>query len=109
VPDHTIGRIEEFFPRVLRAFELDGISVAVVRMDDSFYAVSNYCSHMGVELVGSPIEGMDIVCWWHGSSFNLATGDPNGGPAADPLRTYPVRVEDGNVVVVTPDLVLRTN
>ena len=96
----NVGKVGEFYSGVLRPVEIEGYSVAVVRLGDQFFAFSNYCPHMGAELTGSMIDGKEIICWWHGSTFDLETGEVTMGPGTDPLRMYEVRIEDGNVIVV---------
>ncbi len=43
------------------------------------------------------------ICPRHGSAFDLATGRPLSLPAIEPVATYPVRVEDGTIVLELPD------
>ena len=44
-------------------------------------------------------EGCTVACPRHGASFDLASGRALSLPAYLPVRTFPVRVEDGVVVV----------
>ena len=41
----------------------------------------------------------EIECWKHGSTFALATGEPQALPATQPVPVYDVTVRDGDVVV----------
>ena len=65
-------------------------------------AFSNYCPHMGAKLTGSHHRGQGLICWWHGSTFNLESGEVTLGPGSNPLRMYEIKVEEGNVILVKP-------
>lgn len=51
--------------------------------EGKFKAFSAICTHQGCP-VGSVEDGL-IICPCHGSQFDIATGDPTGGPAQEPL------------------------
>lgn len=78
---------------------IDGAPVAVVRTSENVYAISDLCSHAEISLAQGEVCGTTIKCWLHGSCFDLPTGKPTNPPAIDPIATYPVRVENGDVYV----------
>jgi nitrite reductase/ring-hydroxylating ferredoxin subunit len=43
-------------------------------------AIANTCSHFGGPLAQGEREGDVVVCPWHGSRFDVCTGDVVGGP-----------------------------
>jgi 3-phenylpropionate/trans-cinnamate dioxygenase ferredoxin component len=83
--------------------EVDGFAVLVVRCGDSLYAVEDRCTHDGEPLEGGEIGGCEIICPRHGSRFDLRSGEALTPPAYEPLRTFPVRVEQGRVLVEAPE------
>jgi 3-phenylpropionate/trans-cinnamate dioxygenase ferredoxin subunit len=82
-----------------RTAEVDGVFVAVFRLEDGFYAIEDVCTHDGAELTGGPLEGDQVVCPRHGARFCVRTGAALTPPAYQPTRTFPVRVESGAVQV----------
>jgi 3-phenylpropionate/trans-cinnamate dioxygenase ferredoxin subunit len=79
---------------------LDGHHVAVVRDEDGdLHAVDDTCSHANVSLSEGEVDGCTVECWLHGSRFDLRTGKPTSLPAIRPIAVYPVRLEDGQVLV----------
>jgi len=81
------------------AVEVDGVSVAVVRDGEDWYAVYDECSHAAVPLSEGDVEGNLIECWLHGSQFDMRTGKPTSLPATEPVAIYPVRVDGDDVLV----------
>ena len=81
--------------------ELEGESVVVSRSDESgeVCAIAATCSHMGGPLADGDREGDVIVCPWHGSRFDLCSGEVRGGPAVYPQPRYEARVRAGKVEV----------
>lgn len=84
-------------------FEVNGRAVAVVRIDDSVYAISDRCSHADVPLSDGEVycETKEIECIRHGSAFSLVTGIPQTLPATQPVPVYVARVVDGKVEIDT--------
>ncbi|MFZ9394081.1 MAG: Rieske 2Fe-2S domain-containing protein [Ilumatobacteraceae bacterium] len=81
--------------------EVDGVPVAVVRIDDEVFAVHDRCSHADVRLSDGLVwcETKQIECIRHGSAFSLESGHPDTLPATQPVAVYAVSVTDGEVVV----------
>ncbi|MCB0241991.1 MAG: Rieske 2Fe-2S domain-containing protein [Anaerolineae bacterium] len=75
---------------------VDDAAVAVYNVDGTFYATQDECTHADGPLSEGDLEGATIVCPWHASCFDIATGAVLKGPAREPLRTYSV-VVDGDV------------
>ena len=78
--------------------------VAIVRIGDDFYAIGDRCSHADYSLCEGEIweEEREIECWKHGSTFSLATGEPQSLPATRPVPVYEIQVEGDDVVVKLP-------
>lgn len=72
---------------------VDGREVAVFNVAGQYYATQNNCTHTGGPLNEGTLEGQKITCPWHGSCFNVTTGEVQRGPATQRLVTYRVVVE----------------
>lgn len=94
----TVGATE-LAEREARTIELDGKKIAVVRVQDSHYAVDALCTHMGVPLDQGDLDGHELICPWHAARFCVRTGSKTSGPGWCDLTTYPVRVRDGFVEI----------
>ena len=86
-------------PPLLRRDRARAVELAVARLDGKAYATSNYCTHLDCLLSSGKLQDDGIRCSCHNSVFDLETGEPIQPPATEPIRTYPVREEDGEVLV----------
>ncbi|HEX6786137.1 MAG TPA: non-heme iron oxygenase ferredoxin subunit [Acidimicrobiales bacterium] len=98
----SVGPLEDLAPGTAHKVEVDGRSVALVRIGDEVYAIGDTCSHANVSLSEGEVleDEREIECWKHGSTFSLVTGEPLTLPATQPVPVYDVRVEDGEIIVV---------
>ncbi len=96
---HSLFPLTEIEPGTARKVDVDGRSIAVVRIDDDVYALGDTCSHDDVSLSEGYVETDDcaIECWRHGAQFDLRTGEPLTLPAVRPVPVYSVQVVDGQV------------
>jgi nitrite reductase/ring-hydroxylating ferredoxin subunit len=63
-------------------------------------AVGNECTHAEFLMSDGTLRNDGILeCAWHGAWFDCRTGRVCRGPAEEPLPVYPVRVEEGRVLV----------
>lgn len=84
---------------VLR-FDHGGRTFAVYRLeDDHYYATDGLCTHEKVHLADGLVMDGVIECPKHNGRFEVRTGAPKGAPVCVALRTYPVRVEGGRVLI----------
>jgi 3-phenylpropionate/trans-cinnamate dioxygenase ferredoxin subunit len=91
--------LDEIADGSTRAVEVEGVELAVVRSGDQVYAIHDECSHAAIPLSEGDVDDGEIECWLHGSMFDLRTGKAINLPATEPVPVYPVRVEDGDVLV----------
>ena len=118
-----VGTVSDFADGQLHTVDADGTSVAVGLAGDSLCAARNRCPHMGFPLTKGPgglrYDDGQVVCPWHNSRFDLATGEnldwtpgfagidmPRWsrrlialGKKPAPLTTYAVTVEGDDVFV----------
>jgi Rieske Fe-S protein len=61
--------------------------------------LANRCSHRGGPLADGDLIAGCLRCPWHGSEFDLATGQVRRGPATRPQPVYEVRMQNGDLQV----------
>jgi nitrite reductase/ring-hydroxylating ferredoxin subunit len=79
--------------------EAGGVPLVLYRDAARITAITATCTHVGGPLDEGTVEDGCVVCPWHGSHFELATGQVVHGPATDDARSYETRVEGGRVLV----------
>lgn len=84
-----------------RKFVVGGVPVAVVRIHDEVYAVSDICSHANVSLSDGEVwcAERELECPKHSSTFSLTTGEPQTLPATQPIAVYDASVVDGHIMI----------
>ncbi|MGK0398291.1 MAG: toluene monooxygenase system ferredoxin subunit [Gammaproteobacteria bacterium] len=83
----------------LKAFNVDGISFLVANVGDGFRAYPPVCPHMEEFLEDSGLcSGGVLTCDRHLWQWDMKTGEPKG-PAEKPLLMYPVKEEEGRVII----------
>lgn len=96
----TIGKADDIVEGEATGFQVAGQEIAVARAGGALYAFSDICTHRRCNLsMGAEIDGTSIECECHGSVFDIVTGEALEGPAVDPIATYPVREEGGELRV----------
>jgi nitrite reductase/ring-hydroxylating ferredoxin subunit len=73
--------------------------LAISFNDGKFGAVSNTCNHVGGPLGDGRLDGEFIVCPWHNWKFHRCSGTGEAGFEEDRIPAFPVRVENGRVLV----------
>jgi nitrite reductase/ring-hydroxylating ferredoxin subunit len=79
--------------------ERDGLELAVFNIDGDFYVTDDQCTHGPGSLSEGYIDGDVVECNFHQGQFNIRTGEVVLPPCFVPVKTYPVVVADGKVVI----------
>lgn len=89
----------ELSPGQAKKVEVDGKTLALFNLAGSYYAIDDTCPHRGGPLSEGLVEGEAVTCPWHGSRFNVTSGDVLTPPARTGVFSYPVRVEASDIEV----------
>lgn len=91
--------LDDIAPGTAHRVDLDGVAVALVRIDDDVYAIGDRCTHQDISLSEGEVDAdaKTLECWKHGSAFSLVTGEPTCLPATKPTPVYEAKVSDGDV------------
>lgn len=81
----------------LKRVDIDGVAVVLSRDGDEVSAFAGLCPHLAAPMADGWIDRGRVVCPWHGSQFDVQTGEVVRGPAASPLPCYQARLRDGMV------------
>jgi 3-phenylpropionate/trans-cinnamate dioxygenase ferredoxin subunit len=90
----------EIVEGAVKTFEIHGQAIAVARYEGVVYAVDDICTHDGGELGAGDIVNGHIQCPRHGARFDLKTGDATQMPAVIGIKTFRIKIENGEILVV---------
>lgn len=94
-----VAPLAEFPPGSCRRVDIGGVAVAVFNVDGRFYAIEDLCTHEAETLSNGERIGLEIVCPRHQARFSLVSGEALSPPAYEAVAVFPVRTEDGRVLV----------
>ncbi len=111
-----VCRLDEVPVGEARQFEVGGREIALARVTEGeCYAVGGRCTHLRARLGKGTLEGTTLTCPWHGSQFDVTSGEllrwvqepalmrvlAGLIPAfmRKDIPSYEVRVEEGQVLV----------
>lgn len=102
--DHTLGQADTLLQDgQMQPFELEGKAVLLTRIGGQYYATGGKCSHYGAPLHEGVLRGHTVMCPWHHACFDVRSGARLEPPALNDLARYPVRIENGSVIVTLPN------
>lgn len=114
-----LANLSDFPAKGREVFHVEGDPILVVKVGEQFRAVSNKCPHLGLPLANGKVEDETITCPFHGSKFDLQSGENldwvtgfaglkipewsrrllEMGKQPAQLHTFPVIVEDDKLFV----------
>lgn len=109
MPKFWVCKVNELPTGSRRIVEINGRSIGVFNVENSFYALLNRCPHKGAPLCQGTVggttlssspgqflyghEGCILRCPWHGWEFNITTGKSFFNPHRLKVKTYEVTQE----------------
>ena len=81
------------------AIKLEGRDLALFRSNGEFFVTDNICTHQYALLTDGYVEDGCVECPLHQALFDLRTGEAKCAPATQPIKVYPVKVEDDGIYV----------
>lgn len=98
----VVATVRDFEPGQMKLLIVNGHRIALARTLHGFAAFEDGCTHRGGSLADGVCIGDTVQCLWHGSRFDVKTGEVRCGPAKTRIRTYEVREKEGEVLLLSP-------
>lgn len=79
--------------------EVDGVGLVLCRTGNNgdVAAFGEFCPHLAAPMSDGWVDRGRLVCPWHGSRFDVCSGEVLRGPSAAPLPRYQTRINDGMI------------
>jgi glycine betaine catabolism B len=94
-----VANTDDFQSSHMKEVQLDGEIICLANIEGKYYAIGNICTHEGGPLADGTLEGYEVQCPWHGSKFDVRTGEVKEPPASEPEPTYQVKVDGNNILI----------
>jgi toluene monooxygenase system ferredoxin subunit len=94
----TVGSLDDLWSGEMMAVSVEGQHILLVNFDDVVHAYADACPHMRTRLSQGLLQGRVLTCATHQWQFDAGTGR-GINPEAVCLEEFPVRVENGEILV----------
>lgn len=98
----TVARVGDVPEGQGRTFHVGQREIALFCRQGKYYALDDYCPHMGASLGSSDLYGDYVLCNRHLWAFSLRDGSCPDVPALR-AETFEVRVVGAEIQVAIPD------
>lgn len=98
-----VAEASELPPGTMKVVEVGEDQVLLVNAEGEIYACDNVCTHAGGPLAEGELNDVEVECPWHGSVFNVTSGQVVEPPAQENLRTFDVCIEGLDILVHPPE------
>jgi nitrite reductase/ring-hydroxylating ferredoxin subunit/uncharacterized membrane protein len=88
----VVAALDEIQLNQMKLVRLHGKRIVVARTEEGFVAFDDHCTHRGGSLAGGMMMCGTVQCPWHGSQFDVRTGEVRCGPADARIDIY--RIEE---------------
>ena len=98
-----VAGTDDLPPGELLLVYLDDERVVLANAGGEIYALSELCTHVARPLSEGELVDGELVCPFHGSRFDLKSGEALSLPASEPLAVYKVKIDGSDVLIAPPD------
>lgn len=88
---------KELKPNQMKLVHLKDKRIVIARDEKGYLAFDDYCPHKGGSLAGGAMMCGTVQCPWHGSQFDVRTGNLKAGPSKQGIKTYGTQTLGGKV------------
>jgi len=95
-----VGAADELKVDQMKLIHAKDKRIVIARTAQGYVAFDDHCSHKGGSLAGGAMICGTVQCPWHGSQFDVETGEVKEGPAQNKIETYQVKEAEGKVYLI---------
>lgn len=96
----TVAGTNELKSNQMKLVHVNGKRIVIAKTEKGYAAFDDHCTHRGGSLAGGAVMCGIVQCPWHGSQFDVYTGQATAGPAKDGIKTYTIK-EVADKVILT--------
>lgn len=91
----TIREVAELKLNQMMLIRVNKKRIVVCRTENGLRAFDDHCTHRGGFLSGGSMICGTVQCPWHGSQFDVTTGEVKAGPAKNKITVYKISESQG--------------
>ena len=95
-----VADLDELQVNQMKLIHVKDKRIVVCRSEQGYKAFDDHCTHRGGSLAGGSMICGTVQCPWHGSQFDVHTGQVLAGPAKQNINTYPIKVAGTQVFLI---------
>lgn len=95
----AIGALDDFTEGEPAAVIAGDRQIAIFRIGDEVFALSDLCTHGHARLSDGYVEDGCVECPLHQGLFDIRTGAPRCAPVTEAVRAFPIRIVDSRVEI----------
>ena len=95
-----VARVDELQNNAMKLVHINGRRIVIGRTEKGFVAFSDRCPHKGGSLADGVLICNTVHCPWHGSHFDVYTGEIKAGPAREKIECYPLEETEGRIYLL---------
>ncbi|HYK44918.1 MAG TPA: DUF2231 domain-containing protein [Parafilimonas sp.] len=102
--DIQVATVDELQTNQMKLIHVDGKRIVIGKTENGYVAFNDHCTHKGGSLAGGAMICGTVQCPWHGSQFDVRTGNVRNGPAKEGIMCYDLKEENGKVLLAASAL-----
>jgi len=95
----VVAKAQDILPGKMKIITVGKTRIALCNVDGTMYAIEDICTHDNGPLGEGTLHGDKVECPRHGAKFDVKTGAAVQMPAVTAVKTFPVKVVEGNIVL----------
>ena len=86
----VVARADELKVDQMKLLHVAGRRIVLARTEEGYVAFDDHCSHRGGSLADGLLCCATVTCPWHGSQFDVRSGNVKAGPAERAIASFPI-------------------
>ncbi|MDB5248888.1 MAG: hypothetical protein JWQ40_3282 [Segetibacter sp.] len=92
-----VGKSDELKVDQMKLIHIKDKRIVVARTEQGFVAFDDRCTHRGGSLAAGAMICGTVQCPWHGTQFDVNTGEVKAGPGNEKITTYRLTEAGGTI------------
>ncbi len=95
-----VGTADELKLNQMKLVHYNDKRIVIGKTEEGYVAFHDRCTHKGGSLAGGMMICGTVQCPWHGTQFDVRTGEVKAGPGSEKIDTYPLQERDGKLFLM---------